>query len=37
VDAAGAGAGATISVARGSFLLFIACSFLNKLDASGIL
>jgi hypothetical protein len=37
VDAAGAGVGATVLEATGSFSLLIACSFLNKLDASGIL
>jgi hypothetical protein len=37
VDAAGAGVGATVSEATGSFLLLITCSFLNKLDTSGIL
>jgi hypothetical protein len=30
-------AGATVSEATGGFLLLIACSFWNKLDASGIL
>jgi hypothetical protein len=29
--------GTTISEATGSFLVLIACSFLNKLDVSGIL